>query len=94
MNTNQISRQVIDFQKMSFNNWYTAMSLVQDQALSSMDRMLGQTAWVPEGGRNAIQSWLNVFQDERNLFKDYVDRGFVVLEKAFSEVPKPAEKAK
>lgn len=94
MKTNHISKQVIDFQKMSFNNWYTAMSLVQDQAVSSMDRMLDQTVWVPEDRRNAIQGWLNICQDERNRFKDYVEKGFVALEKAFSEVPKPAEKAK
>lgn len=94
MKIDQIGKQVMDFQKTAFDNWYSAMSLVQDQAVSTMDMMLNEAAWLPEDRRNNIQNWVSVLQDERNRFKDYVDGSFIVLEKAFSEAPKPAEKLK
>lgn len=92
METNKITKQAINFQKMSFNNWYSALTLVQDQAVVTMDKMLDQASWLPEDGRNAIQSWVGTIQDERDRFKGYMDNSFVTLEKAFA--PKTAAKAK
>ena len=94
MEASQITKQVIDFQKTSFENWYSAMSLFQDQAVSTVDMMLDQAYLIPEDGRNAIQSWMGVLQEERDRFKAYVDKGFSTLEKAIAEPRKPADKAK
>ncbi len=92
MVANKISKQAINVQTMTCENWYTAMTLVQDQAVSTMDKMLDQATWLPEDGRNAIQNMVGVIQDERNRFKGYLDDSFVSLEKAFA--PKPAAKVK
>ncbi len=92
MQANKISKQAINFQKMTFENWYKAMTMVQDQAVSTMDKVLDQANWIPEDGRNAIQKMVGAIQDERDRFKGYVDDSFVSLEKVFA--PKPAAKAK
>lgn len=94
MEASQITKQVIDFQKTSFENWYSALSLFQDQAVSAMDLMLDQAYLIPEDGRNAIQGWMGVMQEERDRFKAYVDKGFTTLEKVIAEPRKPAEKGK
>ena len=94
METIQITKQVIDFQKTSFENWYSAVTLFQDQAVSTVDMMLDQAYMIPEDGRNAIQGWMGVMQEERDRFKAYVDKGFSALEKAIAEPRKPAEKVK
>jgi hypothetical protein len=94
MEPTQMTKKVIDFQKMSFDHWYNAMSLIQDQAGSTMDMVLNQATWIPEEGRNALRSWVNVCQQERGRFKSYVDKGFSTLEKAVSDVAKPVEKSK
>jgi hypothetical protein len=88
MEYTEITKQVIDFQKMSFSNWYNAMAMVQDQTTSAMDMVLGQSTWVPEDGRNAAQNWLNVCQEERNRFKVYVDEGFSSMEKFIAKSKK------
>ena len=77
----QITKQMIDFQKTSFSSVYDTMATLQDQAVSTVDNMLGQAAWLPDEGRKAIQSWVSVCQEERNRFKSYVDNGFSGLEK-------------
>lgn len=90
----QMTKKVIDFQKMSFDHWFNAISMIQGQAESTMDMMINQSAWIPEDGRNALRNWVNVCQQERDRFKTYVDKGFSAFEKAFVDTAKPAEKAK
>ena len=94
MEYNQITKSVIDFQKKSFDSLYDTMAQAQSQAISTMDMMLNQAAWMPEDGRSAIQSWMNVCQEERNRFKSYIDKGFTALEKAVGDIRKPSDKAK
>ena len=85
MEYTQITKQVLDFQKMSFSSWYNAVSLLQDQATSAMDMVLDQNTWMPEEGRKAIQSWVSACQTERGRFKSYIDEGFAGLEKIMDE---------
>lgn len=91
MEYSQITRQVLDFQKMSFSNWYDAVALLQDQAKTAMDMVLDQNTWMPEEGRKAIQSWVNAYQQERGRFKSYVDEGFAGLEKIMAEGKKAVQ---
>lgn len=93
MEYNQITKKVIDFQKMSFENWYEAVAIAQDQAVSTMNMMLNQATWIPDDGRNAVQNWINVCKEERNRFKSYISKGFSVLESTVTEASKAAEKA-
>ncbi len=81
MEYNQIAKQAIDFQKISFNSWYNAVAMVQDQAASAVDTMMNQTSLVPEEGRKAIKSWVKSCQEERNRFKSYVEDSFSGFEK-------------
>lgn len=86
MEYSQITKQVIDFQKMSFANWYNAMTMAQEQANSAVDMVLEQNSWMPEQGRQALQNWMNACQEESGRFKSYVDEGFAGLEKYFGQV--------
>jgi prenyltransferase beta subunit len=85
MEYTQITRQVLDLQKMSFANWYDAVAMLQDQATTAMDMVLDQNTWMPEEGRKAIQSWVSACQQERGRFKSYIDEGFAGLEKIVAE---------
>ncbi|MGD8834473.1 MAG: hypothetical protein PVJ84_07440 [Desulfobacteraceae bacterium] len=86
----EITKQVIDFQKMSFSSWYNAVAMVQDQTTTAMDMVLDQSTWVPEDGRKVVQSWLNACQNERDRFKSYVDEGFSSVEKLIAKGKKTA----
>lgn len=93
MEYNQIAKQAIDFQKSIFMSGYNAMAMVQDQAVSAMDTMMNQNSLVPEDGRQAIQTWVNACQEERNRFKSYVADSFSGLEKNLARESKTAPKA-
>lgn len=87
---NQIAKQVIDFQKTSFSSWYDAVSLMQNQAVSTLDTMLDQSTWIPEEGRQAISSWINVCEQERDRLKSYIDDSFTGAEKLVATAKKPS----
>ncbi len=91
MEYTQITKQMLDFQKMSFSNWYDTVAMLQDQATSAMDIALDQNTWIPEEGRKAIQSWVSACQQERGRFKSYVDEGFAGIEKLMSEGKKAVQ---
>ena len=90
MEYNQIAKQTIDFQKSSFINGYNAVTRVQDQAAAAVDTMMNQTSLVPEEGRQAIKSWVNACQEERNRFKSYMEDSFSGLEKHLAQESKSA----
>jgi hypothetical protein len=91
MEYTQITKQVIDFQKISFLNWYDTMAMLQDQATSTMNMVMQQNTWWPEEGRKAIQNWVNACQKERGRLKSYVDEGFADLEKFVAEDKRAAQ---
>lgn len=88
MEYENITKQVIDFQKMSFSNWYDTVAMLQDQATSAMDLAMDQNTWMPEEGRKAIQNWVSACQKERGRLKSYIDEGFAGLEKIMTESKK------
>ena len=94
MEYTEITKQVIDFQKMSFANLYNAIAMVQDQTTSAMDIVLSQSTWVPEDGRKVVQGWLSACQEERDRFKSYVDGSFSSVEKYMDKSKKTAAKSK
>ncbi len=85
MNANEITKQVVDFQKGAFSSWYGALSIMQDQADKAIDTMLNQTSWIPEEGRQAISSWVSTCRNERNRFKYYVEESLSGLEKFLAQ---------
>ena len=90
MEYTQVTKQMIDFQKTSFSNWYETIALIQDQAVSAVDMALDQSPWIPEEGRKAVQSWMGAYKEERGRFKSYVDEGFSGIEKFMTESRKTA----
>ncbi len=90
MEYDQIAKQVIDFQKISFDSWFSTMALVQDQAATTVDKMLDQAAWMPAEGRKAIQSWMSACTSERDRLKSYVDQSFAGANKLLAKSRKPS----
>lgn len=102
MNVNEMTKQVMDFQKGAFSSWCDTMAVMQDRTASAMDMIFSQAGWIPDKGRKAILSWLSACMKEHDRFKVYVQDSFSNLEKYFSQElticqarhPKPAAKAK
>ena len=85
MEANQITKQVLEFQKGAFSSWFGVLSILQDQADLTVDTMLKQTRWMPDEGRQAILSWVSACRQESGRYKAYVEQSFSGFEKYLVE---------
>lgn len=88
MDSSKIAKQMIDFQKTTFDNTFNAMVLLQEQAESMASTILDQATWMPEEGRKAINDWVKAYKKGREDFKKGVDENFKKVEDFFSAFDK------
>jgi len=81
----QIAKQMIEFNKSSFDNTFTAMVLLQEQAEKMVNSFMEQANWLPEEGRNILDEWLATYKKGRDEFKKTVDESFQKVREYFAE---------
>jgi hypothetical protein len=77
------ARQMIDFQKTTFDNTYNTIVKIQDQAEKMTYDALGQLPWVPEEGKKALDQSVKMFKNAREDYKKVVNDGFAKMEELF-----------
>ncbi len=88
MDQKQMLKQMIDFNKATFENAFTTMIMVQDQVEKSTNMLLEQATWLPKEGRKAIDDWVKAYKNGRESFKNTVDESFKNVEKFFAAADK------
>lgn len=89
METEKFAKQMIDFQKATFDNTFTAVTMLQDQTERLVNTMLEQTTWLPEESRRVIDEMVGTYKKGRTEFKGVMDENFVKLADLFEAVPAP-----
>jgi hypothetical protein len=85
-----MAKQVIDFQKTTFDNTFNAISMLQDQTEKAFKTLLEAGMWpLPEEGKKVVNEWVQSFKKGREEFKKVMDDGFDRVEHFFTQ-----EKAK
>ena len=85
MDQKQIFKQMIDFNKATFDNSFNAMVMLQEQTERMADQLLNQTAWLPEDGKKAVADWVNAYKTGRDDFKKNVDDSFEKVNEFFEQ---------
>jgi len=88
MDQNQIFKQMIDFNKATFDNSFKAMVMVQEQTEKTVSTILDQATWLPEEGKKAIEEWANACKKGAEDFKKAVDDNFKKVEDFFASSKK------
>jgi polyhydroxyalkanoate synthesis regulator phasin len=91
MDATRMTKQMIDFQKTTFDNTFNAMVMLQDQAERMAHTLLEQATWMPEEGRKAVREWVAAYKNGREEFKKNVDQSFKKVEDFFEGAQKKAE---
>ncbi|MGD0886736.1 MAG: hypothetical protein ABSA46_17990 [Thermodesulfovibrionales bacterium] len=84
----KLTKQMIDFNKASFDNTFTAMVLLQEQTEKMVNAFMEQATWLPGEGRKALNEWVETVKKGREDFKKVVDQGFGKVEDYFAEAGK------
>jgi hypothetical protein len=69
-------RQMIEFNRMTFDNTFNAMVMVQEQNERMAKALQEQATWLPKEARNAIEEWMNAYKKGRDQYKKLVDESF------------------
>ena len=91
MEPTRIAKQMIDFQKTTFDNTFNAMVILQEQTERMANTFLEQATWLPEEGKKAINEWVKAYKNGCEDFKKAVDESFKRVEDFFAgtnEAPK------
>lgn len=77
----RITKQVIDLQKATFDNAFSAMAMLQDQAEKTTNMILESSLWpIPEEGKRIMKEWVQAFKKGREEFKKALDESFNKME--------------
>jgi len=80
MDNKQILKQMIQFNKTSFDNGFSAMKIAQEQGEKMLAAFLEQAAWLPEEGRKAIKDWIDAYKKGSDDFKSTMDDNYKKVE--------------
>ena len=88
MDQKQIVKQMVDFNKATFENAYNAMTLVQEQAERLGQTTLEQASWLPEEGKKAMNDLVEAYRQGRENLKKNVDEARAKVEGYFDSAQK------
>jgi polyhydroxyalkanoate synthesis regulator phasin len=84
----KMAKQLIDFNKATFDNTFNAMVLLQEQTEKMVNTFMAQANFLPEEGKKMLNEWVQAFQKGREDFKKAVDESFGKVEAYFTEADK------
>jgi hypothetical protein len=81
----RIAKDIIELQKATFDNTFSALSMFQDQAERATKMILESSMLpVPEEGKKILDEWVHAFKKGRDEFKKAVDESYKKMEEAFN----------
>jgi polyhydroxyalkanoate synthesis regulator phasin len=83
MDQKHLFKQIIDFQKATFDNSFNALATLQEQGETMISTSLNQAEWLPEEGKKVIKEWLDTYKKARSEFKNTVDGNFKKVQEFF-----------
>lgn len=97
MDNKKIVKEMIDLQKESFDNCFSAMVMLQDQAVKFLRAFVDQSPGIKDEGKKVVDQWVGVYNKSRDNFKKAIDEGYSKLESlpdynALIMFPEQAEK--
>ena len=94
MDQKLLFKQMLDFQKTTFDNSFKAMATLQEQGEKMVNMFVEQAPWLPNEGKQVVIDWVNAYRKGRDEFKNIVESNFEKVQEYFTEkkTEKKAEK--
>ena len=80
MDTTQMAKQTLNFQKTIFTNSFNAMTLAQDQTEKMLNSYIETLLWGTEEGKKSLASSVEMANKARDDYKKATDEGYAKLE--------------
>jgi gas vesicle protein len=76
MDATWMAKQMIDFQKTTFDNTFNTVVMIQDHTEKVASTIFDQSSWIPEEGRQVVGQWTEMYKKGRNELKSAVDDNY------------------
>ncbi len=76
MDQKQIAKQVMEFNKTAFDNTFSTMTTLQDNAAKLVFGLIENNPLIPENGKTSISEYLKAYKKGREDFKISADENF------------------
>ncbi len=80
MDQKTLMKQLIEFNKTSFNNTYNTMIMMQEQAERMSSTLINHPTLLTDDGKKVIEDWVSLFKTKRHEYQDVVNENFKKLE--------------
>ncbi len=87
----KMAKQMIEFNKATFDNSFNTMVLLQEQTEKMVNTFLEQATWLPEDGKKILNEWVAAYKKGREEFKKIVNDGYKKVDAYFAEAGKSAK---
>ena len=84
MDQKQILKQMIEFNKTTFDNSFSALVMLQEQTEKMVNTFIQQAPWLPEDGKKVLDNWVKAYKSGRDEYKKLVDESFKKVEDFFA----------
>jgi hypothetical protein len=84
METANMTKQMIGFNKAVFDNAFNGITFMQEYSENMVDGFMRQFPWVTEQNQKPLKDTMEFMKKARTDYKKVVDQGFDQLEKMIS----------
>jgi len=88
MNQFMFAKQMLDFNRTTFENTFGAMCLLQEQSEKMVNTFVEKAEWIPSEGKKAIADMAAMCRKGCTEFKKAVDENFVRAQSYFEQAEK------
>ena len=88
MDARQTTKQLMEFNKRAFDNFYNTLSTLQDETESIVSRLMEKSTWMTPEGKKMFSQMSESYRKGRNDFKAMADENY----RKVSEYFVPADK--
>ena len=85
MEATAFAKQMIGIQKTMFDNSFNTVAVMQDQAETMLQTVMGQLPWVTEEGKKQMDDTLSLNKKARDDFKKAIEEGYTRFENLFDQ---------
>ncbi|MGB8719744.1 MAG: hypothetical protein WCD46_10585 [Desulfobacterales bacterium] len=76
-------KQIVDYQKVTFNSTFNTLVRLQDQTENLTATYLEKTLGLPQESREAFSQWVSACKKGREEIKNTIDKNFSTIEDFF-----------
>jgi hypothetical protein len=84
MDPKEMSRQLVEFNRVMFRNYMGAITVLEEQTEKTFAQMMAQAPLFPQELKAAVTNWFETYKQGLDNFKTFTEDNFNKMEELYS----------